>query len=237
MTGRDQPAFDLEKLRTKDKEEWAHFIASIQMHLESILKQRTKGKANPDDIKDLLQETYQKAFIRIDEFDPTKSKSFYHWVLGIGAGIAMNWRSGQSAKKRQTQSLPPEDILPAPEDLQTPLGRILSMESRRLVQDAIARLRPIQQQVISAILWENEKSQKEIAAGLNLSEYQFRRIRDDGFQALKSLLSRKIQLELDQIQKDHSPETPEDSQSSEENQESDESQDDSDDDRTETGVA
>lgn len=126
-----------------------------------------------EDVCDIVQDTYVKAFTHLDQFQP--GTRFLPWVRQIAANTARDFLK----KKRPTlftdlASGEPE-VLPAEEALADERSGVLpeqvldQAETRRLLAEILDRL-PEDQRLVIALFYYEERSVREIAALLDLSE-------------------------------------------------------------------
>jgi RNA polymerase sigma-70 factor (ECF subfamily) len=92
-----------------------------------------------DDVDDLVQETFYRAFRKIDGF--RGGASFRTWVMAIGANALKDLR--RRLRRRPAVALDDRDV-PDPAD---PHGEVVTAELKWRLEDAIGRLPPMQRNV------------------------------------------------------------------------------------------
>ncbi len=110
-----------------------------------------------DDVDDLVQETFYRAFRKIESF--RGGASFRTWVMAIGANALKDLR--RRLRRRPVVALEDRDI-PDPAD---PHGEVVTAELQRRLEQAVARLPPMQRDVF-LLRAQQGLEYEEIAAAL-----------------------------------------------------------------------
>lgn len=116
-------------LRARKETAWRQFVAETEETLYRFLYLRL---GDPDEARDVAQETYLRAWRAIDRYDP--ARPIRPWLLGIAANLSKNrYRSASRMKKY--------------------LDRWLNLQDTALVQGVSHRLETKQEhtQVVAAV--------------------------------------------------------------------------------------
>ena len=92
-----------------------------------------------EDVDDLVQETFYRAFRRIESF--RGGASFRTWVMAIGANALKDMR--RRARRRPVVALEERDV----PDAADPHAEVVTAELQRRLEQAIGRLPPMQRDV------------------------------------------------------------------------------------------
>jgi RNA polymerase sigma-70 factor (ECF subfamily) len=110
-----------------------------------------------DDVDDLVQETFYRAFRKIESF--RGGASFRTWVMAIGANALKDLR--RRLRRRPAVALDDRDVA----DTADPHGDVVTDELQRRLEAAIARLPPMQRNVF-LMRAQQGLAYEEIAAAL-----------------------------------------------------------------------
>lgn len=123
----------------------------------SLLAYAVRRVADPADAADVVAETFVVAWRRIDEVPPVGED--LPWLYGVARRVLANHRRGQrrrDALADRLRQVLTEATTPGPED-----GQIAA------VTEALARLRPPDQEILRLLAWEG-LSHEEIAVALGI---------------------------------------------------------------------
>ena len=145
----------IQKVIAGDTDAYAHLVAryhvGLIIHCERLVGDR-------DQAEDIAQEAFIKAFNKLSEFKPAKSR-FSTWLYRIATNKAIDYLR---ASKRK---VPVEDIELVADEAAPDYE---AEETKREVRDAVAKLQPpTHRQVIEAYYWEG-KSYEQIAEHLQV---------------------------------------------------------------------
>jgi RNA polymerase sigma-70 factor (ECF subfamily) len=121
------------------------FRALVERHSRTVFRLAFRMTRNEHDAEDVVQETFLKAYRRLDQFE--SRANFGSWVYRIGANCALDLM--RSRARREEQSLERDEneagevALPAGDD-PAPDRMVFSGEVRRRVSYAMARLSPLE---------------------------------------------------------------------------------------------
>ena len=110
-----------------------------------------------DDVDDLVQETFYRAFRKIESF--RGGASFRTWVMAIGANALKDLR--RRVRRRPVVALEDRDVA----DTADPHGEVVTAELRHRLELAIGRLPPMQRNVF-LLRAQQGLEYEEIAAAL-----------------------------------------------------------------------
>jgi RNA polymerase sigma-70 factor, ECF subfamily len=110
-----------------------------------------------DDVDDLVQETFYRAFRRIESF--RGGASFRTWVMAIGANALKDLK--RRLRRRPVVALDDREI----PDTTDPYAEIVTNETRRRLEEAVSRLPPMQRNVF-LLRAQQGLDYEEIAAAL-----------------------------------------------------------------------
>ncbi len=133
-----------------------------------------------DDVDDLVQEAFFRAFRKIDSF--RGESSFRSWVMRIASNALKDQR--RKAKKRQVLSLEDRDIPDAAAD---PHGEVVRSDAERRIAEGIKKL-PLMQRDVFLMRAQEGMSYEEIAVALSTSEGAARVNYHHAVERLKDLL-------------------------------------------------
>lgn len=133
-----------------------------------------------DDVDDLVQEAFFRAFRKIESF--RGESSFRSWVMRIASNALKDQR--RKAKKRQVLSLEDRDIPDAGAD---PHGEVVRSDAERRIAEGIKQL-PRMQRDVFLMRAQEAMEYGEIAAALGTSEGAARVNYHHAVKRLKDLL-------------------------------------------------
>lgn len=166
MEGGD--AADLARARSGDE---GGFQALVERHSRSLFRLAYRMTGNEHDAEDIVQETFLRAFKRLDQFEDRAN--FGSWLYRIAANCAYD--ALRSRARREAQS-----PLPEPQEEDSPLSSlaaeapsperlVFSDEVQRRVQAAMARLSERERAAFVLRHFE-QMSTREIGDALGLDE-------------------------------------------------------------------
>jgi RNA polymerase sigma-70 factor, ECF subfamily len=147
------------------------FEALVRRHRPKLLRVVMRFTRNREDAEDIVQQTFQKAFIHLQQFEGISS--FSTWVTRIAMNEALMWLRRRRASREvsteesgtDNQTLLPVDFAdpgPSPED------GFLGQERQRILSRAINELTPEQRAAIE-LRELKELSTQETAARMGIS--------------------------------------------------------------------
>lgn len=114
-----------------------------------------------EDLDDLVQEAFFRAFRKIDTF--RAGASFRTWVMTIGRNVLRDWR--RRTRGRRVLSLDEHDVVDAGQD---PHGEAMGRDLLRRLQAAVERL-PLMQRDVFLLRAQQGLAYDEIADALDTS--------------------------------------------------------------------
>jgi RNA polymerase sigma-70 factor (ECF subfamily) len=144
MTGRDDDQCLIEACRAGQSEAFGVLVRRYQDRLHPTLLRLT-GRA--EDAEDLLQETFLRAFAKLNRFHG--DSSFYTWIYRIAVNLALSDRRGRRTTLPLSQGAGGEPLDPADDLSQTDPGlRLEQAERDDRIQDALNALAPDHRAVV-----------------------------------------------------------------------------------------
>jgi RNA polymerase sigma-70 factor (ECF subfamily) len=110
----------------------------VRRHAHAVARFLSAAGA-ADEVDDLVQETFYRAFRKIDSF--RGGASFRTWVMAIGSNALKDLR--RRLRRRPVVALDDRDI----PDVADPHAEVVTAELRRRLEQAISRLPPMQRNV------------------------------------------------------------------------------------------
>jgi len=133
-------ATDLELIDRWRKGDEAAAADLVRRHAGTLARFLGGAGADPDDIEDLVQETFFKAFRRVDTF--RGGATFRTWVLSIGSNVLKDaWRR---RKRRPTTALGDREFV---DDSRNPLGESYASDIQERLEECVRALPPMQRDV------------------------------------------------------------------------------------------
>ena len=144
------------------------FEPLFRRHKDIISAMLVKRAANADDVEDLLQEAFMKAFINIDRYNP--DYDFGAWICTIAKNTFVDFN-----RSRKSKALNPDNNLPldarcskaAQETAPTPEESIINAQQRAQIERYIATL-PEDYRRLFTLRFIDEYSYEEIAEKLDM---------------------------------------------------------------------
>lgn len=148
------------------------FRGLVELYHRPILSFVTRMVGNREMADDLAQDVFLRAWHHLADYDP--ARKFSSWIFKIAHNRTIDQLRRQ--KLRTTVSLqgPDEDDddgleqVAAPEEASSPLRQAEANEMQRLVQEAVAGLRPNYREIL-LLRFEQDLQYEEIAAVLGVA--------------------------------------------------------------------
>lgn len=81
------------------KELWTQAYNDDQRAVAAVIQEVVKGHIDFDELDDLVQEAYTKAYEQLDGYDPNKA-SFLTWLCNVAKSVTVDYIKGREAQKR-----------------------------------------------------------------------------------------------------------------------------------------
>ena len=81
------------------KELWTQAYNNDQRAVAAVIQEVVKGHLDFDEMDDLVQESYTKAYEQLDGYDPNKA-SFLTWLCNVAKSVTVDYLKGKAAQKR-----------------------------------------------------------------------------------------------------------------------------------------
>jgi len=117
------------------------FDELVRRYRSPIFNLALRILGNREDAMDVTQDTFLKAYERLDQFD--SSRRFFTWLYGIGVHESLNWKE----RSRRTVSLEVAREVTAGEPAAD--EELVRREANSRVLRAVARLRPEDRMLIT----------------------------------------------------------------------------------------
>lgn len=136
------------------QDEFSKLVASVEQRLRHFLLSLT---CNPDDAEDVLQDAYEVAWRRFDDFQ--EGTNFYHWVSRIAYNQARNFNR---RRKRHRGLGLSDEVLASLARIHSGYSEFLEVR-QQLLQQCLQKLKPIDR----ALLFDSyrEEGPKSAIAG------------------------------------------------------------------------
>jgi len=119
-----------------------------------------------EDTDDILQETFIKAYSRLETYND--EYPFYPWLHRIAINTAINHYKKYGTRKESSLNGMIDDGNPFPSNLRNPHRQVEQSELNKLVRVALEKL-PLEQKVVFILRTSEELSYAEISERLNIS--------------------------------------------------------------------
>ena len=144
------------------------FEPLIMRHKDNIYAMLVKRASNSDDVEDLLQEAFMKAFVNINRYNP--DYDFGAWICTIAKNTFVDFN-----RSRRSKALNPENNLPlegrctnnAQAASPTPEESIINAQQRAQIERYIATL-PADYRELFILRFIEEYTYEEIAEALQM---------------------------------------------------------------------
>jgi RNA polymerase sigma factor (sigma-70 family) len=160
--------------------EYLAYVELCRRHREMVFRTVLRITRNPDDVEDVLQDSWMRTFVHIGSFD--QRSAFSTWVTRIAINSALT----TMRRRRTRRELSLDDLIDSGnhrvieilEPSRNPEERCLETERMRLVRQAIKRLPPKLRTAIE-LRQSHDGSVNELAmlAGVSLSTMKSRLVR------------------------------------------------------------
>ena len=167
----------LQDLQAGDRDALATLFHNYRGRLGGLVRLYMDPRLAPRiDPSDVLQEAYLDAARQVDRYIQDPAASFYVWIRGITINRLHNLHrthlaAGMRSLRRQVRLPAESSVLLAARLLAggtTPSGAVIRQEQQRMVQEAVAELRPDDREVILMRHFEG-LSNNEVAEALGLA--------------------------------------------------------------------
>jgi RNA polymerase sigma-70 factor (ECF subfamily) len=152
-------AFLLARARQGDLAAFEEVVRRYQRRVYGVALRIVRAHDTADDV---AQEAFVRAWRALDRFD--LGRPFGPWVCRIAANLAVNHVRSPRAREEGL----PEGHAETPSADPNPLGAVLDVEARRLLDEAVAGLSP-EQRAVFVLRAVEEMSYEEIAGTLGVS--------------------------------------------------------------------
>ena len=144
------------------------FEPLFMRHKDLICAMLVKRSGNADDVEDMLQEAFMKAFVNINRYNP--DYDFGAWICAIAKNTFVDFN-----RSRRTKALNPDNNLPlddrctsaAQSVVPTPEDSIINAQQRAQIERYIAAL-PIDYRRLFVMRFIEEYTYEEIAEALQM---------------------------------------------------------------------
>ena len=144
------------------------FEPLLMRHKDIIYSMLVKRSCNPDDVDDMLQEAFMKAFVNIDRYNP--DYDFGAWICTIAKNTFVDFN-----RSRKSKALNPDNNLPldsrhtnsAQATAPTPEESIINAQQRAQIERYIATL-PEDYRHLFIMRFVEEYTYEEIAETLQM---------------------------------------------------------------------
>ena len=144
------------------------FEPLFMRHKDLICAMLVKRSGNADDVEDMLQEAFMKAFVNINRYNP--DYDFGAWICAIAKNTFVDFN-----RSRRTKALNPDNNLPlddrctsaAQSVVPTPEDSIINAQQRAQIERYIAAL-PIDYRRLFVMRFIEEYTYEEISEALQM---------------------------------------------------------------------
>jgi RNA polymerase sigma-70 factor (ECF subfamily) len=132
----------IEKARGGNRGAFDDLASGHRSRIEALLSSRLGSTALAASLEDILQETFLRAFVRLEEFRSVDEDSFFRWLSGIAINVAR-----ELAKREKRSPLIGLDIDPPASDA-SPSRVARRRERSERLEEALRGLAPDHREVI-----------------------------------------------------------------------------------------
>ena len=159
-------------------------------HHRKVYSTAYRFLGNRSDAEDVLQETFVRAYRRLDRFDPSFSGGFSSWIGRIGANCSVDLLR-RKKRTRETLSLEDDSVSHPPDatDGADPERTAGNREVRARIEEAVAGLSPKQRLIFTLRHYEGYTT-REIAGLVDVTEGSVKTHLFRAVEALRRKLSR-----------------------------------------------
>ena len=141
------------------------FDTLFARHSDSIYAMLLKFSGNNDDVNDLMQEAFMKAFLKIGLYDPRYD--FGAWIYTIARNTFVDFSRSRKSNALNPQNLSPEIDNTAQSSSPTPEDYIINAQQRTQIERYISML-PEDYRQLFELRFLDEYSYEEIAEKLEM---------------------------------------------------------------------
>lgn len=153
----------LAKMVTKGNS--AAFDTLFARHSDAIYAMLLKFTGNSDDVDDLIQEAFMKAYLKIGLYDP--KYDFGAWIYTIARNTFVDFSRSRKSNALNPQNLSPEIDNTAQSSSPTPEDYIINAQQRAQIERYISML-PEDYRQLFELRFLDEYSYEEIAEKLDM---------------------------------------------------------------------
>src|SRR3989449_2140894 len=175
----DNPADEQDLARRASSGDRRAFAALYDLHVEAVYRYAFYRVRTDAEAEDVTSEVFQRALVAMPRYEPRRP------FLAFLYTIARNIVTDRLRRQRPEASF--EDAIAHPSDAPGPEEIAASMDDARRLRRAIARLTPLQQEVV-VLRFIEERSVKEIAQITDKPESTIRGLQMRALAALRDLL-------------------------------------------------
>lgn len=143
----------------------AAFDALFARHSDAIYAMLLKFTGNSDDVEDLIQEAFMKAYLKIGLYDP--KYDFGAWIYTIARNTFVDFSRSRKSNALNPQNLSPEIDNTAQSSSPTPEDYIINAQQRAQIERYISML-PEDYRQLFELRFLDEYSYEEIAEKLDM---------------------------------------------------------------------
>ena len=141
------------------------FEPLFMRHKDTIYAMLVKRATNADDVEDLLQEAFMKAFVNINRYNP--DYDFGAWIYTIARNTFVDFSRTRKSNALNPQNLSPEIDNTAQSSQPTPEDYIINAQQRVQIERYISML-PENYRQLFELRFLDEYSYEEIAEKLDM---------------------------------------------------------------------
>ena len=143
----------------------AAFDALFTRHRDTIYAMLLKFTGNSDDVEDLMQEAFMKAYLKIGLYDP--KYDFGAWIYTIARNTFVDFNRSRKSNALNPQNLPLESGNSTQVSAPTPEDYIINAQQQTLIERYISML-PEDYRKLFELRFIDEYSYEEIAEKLEM---------------------------------------------------------------------
>jgi len=150
-----------ERAATGDARAYEQLVVRYQRLVYHILWSRG---GEPQEIEDMAQETFMRAWERLHTFDPTQS--FKAWIARVATNLAIDYHRARSRRPTLVE-LPDEETTPLQADAADPVLVAQNLDDQRRLLRALQEVPPLYRQAL-VLRFVEDLPNDEIATALGL---------------------------------------------------------------------
>lgn len=143
----------------------AAFDALFTRHRDTIYAMLLKFTGNSDDVEDLMQEAFMKAYLKIGLYDP--KYDFGAWIYTIARNTFVDFNRSRKSNALNPQNLPLESGNSAQTSAPTPEDYIINAQQQTQIERYVSML-PEDYRQLFELRFIDEYSYEEIAEKLEM---------------------------------------------------------------------